>query len=103
MVKVIWTLPAATTFTASAEPRTGTGTSLAFAAVIGVADDRWGTAIKAIVELRPGARLAEQELLRRCGESLSRYKLPKSVEFVDRLSRNALGKLSHPGTSEPNR
>lgn len=66
---------------------------VADAAVVGVPDDRWGTAIKAVIELRTGAQLSEQELLRRCGESLSRYKLPKTVEFVANLSRNALGKL----------
>jgi acyl-CoA synthetase (AMP-forming)/AMP-acid ligase II len=71
---------------------------VADAAVVGIPDEKWGTAIKAVIELRPGARMSEQELLRRCGESLSRYKLPKAIEFVDRLSRNALGKLGKPDT-----
>lgn len=74
---------------------------VADAAVIGIPDDRWGTTIKAVIELRPGAQLSEQELLRRCGESLSRYKLPKAVQFVERLSRNALGKLGTPNAPPP--
>ena len=74
---------------------------VADAAVVGVPDDRWGTAIKAVIELRHGAQLSEQELLRRCAESLSRYKLPKTVEFVANLSRNALGKLEKRDPSAP--
>jgi acyl-CoA synthetase (AMP-forming)/AMP-acid ligase II len=62
--------------------------------VVGVEDPRWGTAIKAIVALRPGTTLSEDDLLSRCAENLSRYKLPKSIEFVERIPRNALGKLA---------
>lgn len=65
---------------------------VADAAVVGIADDKWGTAIKAMVALRDGAAISEQELLKRCGDSLSRYKLPKVIEFVDQISRDALGK-----------
>lgn len=62
--------------------------------VVGVEDDRWGTAIKAVVALRPGMTLTQDELLRRCAENLSRYKLPKVIEFVERIPRTALGKLA---------
>jgi acyl-CoA synthetase (AMP-forming)/AMP-acid ligase II len=62
--------------------------------VVGVADDRWGTAVKAVVALKPGMTLTQADLLNRCAENLSRYKLPKVVEFVEKIPRTALGKLA---------
>jgi fatty-acyl-CoA synthase len=61
------------------------------AAVVGVPDERWGEACLAFVVL--GGEATEDELLGHCRASLARYKIPKSVRFVDSLPRNALDKV----------
>ena len=63
------------------------------AAVIGVADEHWGEAVKAIVALKPEHEASAEELMEFCAERLSRYKKPRSVEFVPSLPRNASGKV----------
>jgi len=62
-------------------------------AVIGVPDDRWGEAVKALVVLRPGRTPQPKDLTEFCRGSLGGYKIPKSIEFVDGLPRNASGKI----------
>ena len=63
------------------------------AAVIGVPDDKWGEVPKALVVLKEGASLTEEELIRFCRDRMAHFKAPKSVEFVDSLPRTATGKL----------
>ncbi|RNF41136.1 long-chain-fatty-acid--CoA ligase [Planococcus salinus] len=62
-------------------------------AVIAVPDEKWGEVPKAIVVLRPGADITEQQLLDYTRDQMSRFKVPKSVEFVESLPKTATGKL----------
>jgi len=62
-------------------------------AVIGVPDELWGEAVKAIVVLHPGAEVTERQIIDFTAQRIARYKRPKSVEFVSELPRSANNKI----------
>jgi acyl-CoA synthetase (AMP-forming)/AMP-acid ligase II len=62
-------------------------------AVIGVPDETWGEAIKAIVALKEGQKATEEEIISFCKRYLASYKKPKSIEFVDAIPKNPYGKV----------
>ncbi len=61
--------------------------------VIGVPDEEWGEAVKAVVALKPGAAATEAELIEFSRARLAGYKKPRSVDFVGELPKNAAGKI----------
>jgi fatty-acyl-CoA synthase len=67
--------------------------AVANCAVVGVADRRWGEVGTAYVQVRDGAALTEAELRAHLQANLARYKVPKYLQFVPELPRNATGKI----------
>ncbi|OUC98640.1 acyl-CoA synthetase [Streptosporangium minutum] len=65
------------------------------AVVTGIPDERWGSRVAAVVELRPDARPSAEELDAHCRERLSGYKVPRVFAFVDEMVRSPAGKADY--------
>jgi fatty-acyl-CoA synthase len=67
--------------------------AVAEVAVIGVPHPRWQEVGRAVVVVKAGQALTEEEVIDFCQGKLARFKIPKSVVFVDALPRTAAGKV----------
>ena len=68
--------------------------------VVGVPDDHWGEAVKAVVVLRQAAQASAQDIIDYCKDRLADFKKPRSVDFVAELPKNSNGKLSRKDVRE---
>jgi long-chain acyl-CoA synthetase len=62
-------------------------------AIVGVHDEARGEVVKAFISLREGQSASEEEMIQFCKERMAAYKVPRYVEFMNELPKNATGKL----------
>jgi malonyl-CoA/methylmalonyl-CoA synthetase len=70
--------------------------AIAECAVVGIPDDEWGERVSAAVELRPTTALALADLQAWAKTQLAPYKVPRALQAVKALPRNAMGKVVKP-------
>ena len=63
------------------------------AAVFGVPSEEWGESVHAVVVVRPGSSLSEDDIVAFAREHLASYKIPRSVSFQDELPKTGSGKI----------
>lgn len=63
------------------------------AVVVGVPDAYRGETVKAVVVLKEGQQVSEDELISFCREKLAAFKVPRIVEFRSELPKTSVGKI----------
>jgi len=74
--------------------------AVAECSVVGVPDAKWGEAVHAAVQLRPGMNVPTDELVALVKHELGSVKTPKHIHLFDALPRNAVGKITKPAVRE---
>ena len=69
--------------------------------VIGVPDDKWGEAVKAVVVLKPGAEGKPDDIIAFARTRIAAFKCPKTVDFIAALPRNPSGKILRRALRDP--
>jgi len=66
------------------------------ALVVGVPDERWGSRVAALVQLRPGQRATLDDIAAHCRAHIASYKVPRELHVVEEIRRSPSGKPDYP-------
>jgi len=66
---------------------------IAETAVVGIKDEKWGEVGLAVIVLKQGKKLSSENIKEYLKHKLARFKIPKQIIFIDKLPRNAAGKV----------
>jgi o-succinylbenzoate---CoA ligase len=80
-------------YPAEVEAALATHPAVLEAAVVGLPDERWGSVPIAVIVIRQGDPVRDEDILAWAGEALARYKRPRRIIRVEHLPRTAAGKL----------
>ena len=69
------------------------------AVVVGTPHERWGQQVTAMVQVREGSAVSEDDLKEHCRELISNYKVPKQVLFVAEVPRTPVSKVDYPASA----
>ena len=61
--------------------------------IVGLPDQRMGELVGAFIKLRKDATLTADEIRALCEGKIGKYKIPKYIQFIDEVPRNAVGKV----------
>ena len=70
------------------------------AAVVGIPDDTWGEVVGLAAVLGDGAELSLDSLREWCQDRISNYRIPSRLVVVEKLPRNAMGKVTKPAVCD---
>jgi len=62
-------------------------------AVVSMPDEKWGEVGKAFIVVKEGQQLQHKEIISFLQDKLGKYKIPKSIECVEKLPKTASGKI----------
>ena len=60
--------------------------------MVGVADERWGSRVSAIIQPRKGIQLSLENIQEHCRKHIAGYKVPREIHLIDELPRAPSGK-----------
>jgi len=75
--------------------------AVAEVAVYGVADQLKGEIVKAHIKLKSGVVMSQKDIINFCSENIATYKIPRNINFVESIPKNATGKVLKRCLREP--